>query len=275
MFDGQNPEDRIAFANLAPEYYMLAFYVYFEYPLDFYTAEKLQKAFMIDADGEGYCYLENEAILKEAERILRDSNAITAIEDPFGPTLWQRGPAFASVLEQLEENPGSPFYKARKSGDRRSWLESALAKLNYHANQLSITEQDFAERGGPAKVEHDGPIDEWEPIQLDHADPTVVAAVAKLAEATEAIERDNGYSATFPQERDAVVQDLKGGLEKLQSGVVSRGWMRRLTGALRIVSARFANTMKGQMVDGALAAVKDVVKTHMSHLIEQLFSLWP
>jgi hypothetical protein len=33
--------------------------------------------------------------------------------------------------------------------------------------------------------------------------------------------------------------------------------------------------MKGQMIDGALAAIKEVVKSHMGHLIEQLLSWWP
>jgi hypothetical protein len=83
------------------------------------------------------------------------------------------------------------------------------------------------------------------------------------------------YSVTHPQERDAVVGNLKGGLEKLKSGVVSAGWLRRIVWGLKQSSGRFANTVKGQVIDGALSALKDVVKTHIGHLLEQFLSWWP
>jgi len=84
-----------------------------------------------------------------------------------------------------------------------------------------------------------------------------------------------GYSVTHPQERDAVVQDLKGGLEKLKSGAVSLGWLRRTAIALKTASVRFANTVKGQTIDGAMLALKEVVKSHVGHALEYLWSMLP
>jgi hypothetical protein len=99
-------------------------------------------------------------------------------------------------------------------------------------------------------------------------------AVQQLQEATTAIEQDNGYAATYPQERDQVVQDLKGGLKKLKSDAVSIGWLRRTVNALKTASLRFANTVKGRTVDGALAAVREVIKNHIGTALESLWSLF-
>ena len=111
-------------------------------------------------------------------------------------------------------------------------------------------------------------------ITISQSAPEVANAVKELQAATEAVETDNGYAVTHPQERDLVVSDLKGGLEKLKSETVSVGWIRRTLGALKIASGRFANTIKGQTIDGAMLAIKEFVKAHMSAALEQLWSLF-
>ncbi len=147
---------------------------------------------------------------------------------------------------------------------RNEWMRGALYRVNSQYRSLSVRPEDFT-RELP---------DEWEPIQINPNEPTVQEAVRQLREATIAIEQDNGYSVTYQQERDQVVQDLKGGLDKLKSATVSIGWLRRTVDALKTASFRFANTMKGQMIDGALAAVKDVIKNHISSAFEGFWSLF-
>jgi hypothetical protein len=94
--------ERSEFISLAPEYYMQAFYIYFENPQNFYHYE--------------YCYVENEALRNEALRLLIKHNAIAIIPDPFGPTLWQKGDGYDLLEDSLQNSPASVFYKARVSG---------------------------------------------------------------------------------------------------------------------------------------------------------------
>jgi hypothetical protein len=274
--------DKQSFLNLAPEYYMLALFIHFQYPKEYYTDAGWTKDFSYrddDADAT-ICYVENAALREEAIRLMQQHGAIRVIQDPFGPTIWQKTDYLDELSERLESSPVSVFFRAKASGDPKSWLFAALQKLNLTADELRVTSDDFAAeavadftaRTYKAKEE---PVDEWAPITIDQANPAVAEATKQLNAATDAIEQDNGYSVTHPQERDAVVQDLKGGLEKLKSGVVSLGWLRRTAIALRTASVRFANTVKGQTIDGAMLALKEVVKSHLSHALEYLWSLIP
>ncbi len=261
--------DKATFVNLAPEYYMLAFVIHFEYPQDYYSEQGLLKEFTFrDENSDEYCYVENEALRREALRLLLKHNAITMIDDPFGPMLWQRGEGFELLRDTLQNSPASAFYKARVSGNHKQWLMSALMKVNSTARVLHIISDDF-----PTEPLAE-PIDEWAPITISQSAPEVANAVKELQAATEAVEHDNGYAVTYPQERDLVVYDLKGGLQKLKSETVSVGWIRRTLGALKIASGRFANTIKGQTIDGAMLAIKEFVKAHMSAALEQLWSLF-
>lgn len=276
--------DKTTFLNLAPEYYMLALYMHLQYPLDYYTDASWTKDFSYrdDDSNEEYCYVENAALREEAVRLMQKHRAISVIEDPFGPTIWQKTESLEELSDRLENSSASVFFRARASGDPKSWLYAALQKVNLTANELDITSADFAAEAvadftarAYAKLAAAEPVDEWAPITIDQTNPSVAEATKQLNAATEAIEQDNGYSVTHPQERDAVVQDLKGGLEKLKSGVVSLGWLRRTATALKTASVRFANTAKGKTIDGAMLALKEVVKSHVSHALEYLWSLLP
>jgi hypothetical protein len=269
------------FLNLAPEYYMLALYIHLQHPAEYYTDTGWTNDFSYrdeDADAT-ICFVENAALRAEAVRLMVKQGALSVIEDPFGPTIWQKTDKLEDLSDQLEASPASVFFRARASGDPRSWLTSALHKLNLAADGFGITDLDF--RTTPifeftleaiAEVQDAVPVDEWAPITIDQANPAVAEATKQLNAATEAIAEDNGYSVTHPQERDAVVQDLKGGLEKLKSGMVSVGWLKRTAVALKTASIRFVGTLKGQTIDGAMLALKEVVKSHVGHLIEQFIS---
>lgn len=277
------PMDKQAFLNLAPEYYMLALYIHLQSHADYYTDSGWQKDFShYDEDAaHEYCYVSIDALRAEAFRLMQEHGSVTVIEDPFGPTIWQKTGSLDDLSDQLENSQASVFFRAKVSGDPKGWLYSALQKLNLTADELQITSADFQQKPignitleATIEVKDPEPVDEWAPITIDQTNPAVSEATKQLNAATEAIEQDNGYSATHPQERDAVVTDLKGGLEKMKSGVVSVNWVRRTVLALKIGGFRFANTMKGQIIDGALAALKDVVKNHMGHVIEALIKLF-
>ncbi|QAU49667.1 hypothetical protein [Bradyrhizobium guangzhouense] len=275
--------DKQSFLNLAPEYYLLALYIHSQYAQQFYTDVVWQREFTVrdhDSDQE-YCYVENAALRAEAIRIMLSQGAIEIIEDHFGPTIWKKTPKMEELASELENTPGNVFFKAKVSGDARGWLYAALQKVNQRAFELEISDGDFEPSVGPLKmdvaleVSRPDPVNEWAPIKLDPADPVVAEAVDKLSAATQAIEQDNGYAAERTQERDAVVSDLKGGLEKIKSGEVSVGWIRRTILALRTASITFANNVKAQTIDGAMLGLKEVVKVHMKDAIETLMHHWP
>jgi hypothetical protein len=237
--------DRKTFINLAPEYYMLALYMHLQYPQEFHTEASWCREFNYrdDDTNEYYCYVESGALRAEAVRLMLKHKAISIIEDPFGPTIWTKGENLEPLSEQLESSPATVFYRARASGEPKAWHYAALRNLNRTAEELNITSADFAQTSlgditlvATIEVKDSEPVDEWAPITIDQANPAVAEATKQLNAATEAIEQDNGYSATHPQERDAVVQDLKGGLEKLKSGVVSLGWLRRTAIGLKTAS---------------------------------------
>lgn len=268
--------DKKTFLSLAPEYYMLALYIHLQYPRDYYTDMSWQNDFTYhdqDSD-EVYIYIHHAALRKEAVRLMLKHNALTVIPDPFGPTIWQRTAHTDLFADELERSPVSAFFKAKASGDPRSWINAALHKVNTAADEFAITTRDFDAPDFGKSTELDA-LDEWAPIAFDQADLVVEEAAKQLNAATTAIEQNNGYSETHPQERDAVVQDLKGGLEKLKSGVISLAWLRRTATALRTASGRFANSVTGQTIDGATLALKEFVKTHVSHALEYLSSFWP
>lgn len=273
--------DKDAFLKLAPEYYMLALCIHFDYPRDFHGESSFIRDFSVEYDGEYHDIVENVALRREALRRSETLGAIKTVPDPFGPILWHKGPNFEKLQDELEKTPSSVFYKARMSGDRREWLIDALPKVNGRAQDMNVTGEDFLidevsqftaafYRPDPAPE----PVDEWSPIKLDPTDPVVADAADKLAAATQAIEQDNGYAAERTQERDAVLTDLKGGLEKIKSGEVSVGWVRRTVDALKIASVTFANNVKSQVIDGAMQALKEVVKVHMKDAVETLFRHW-
>jgi hypothetical protein len=276
--------DKQSFLNLAPEYYMLALYIHTRDADQYYTDVTWQAKFTIpDRDAmEDYCCVAIDVLRAEAIRLMSEHGAISIMYDPFGPTIWQKTDVMDRLVASLEMSPGNVFFKARASGDPWGWLCAALQKVNAEASKHDVTEADFHRvklgeltATSTAEVIPFEPVDEWAPIIIDQMDPVVVDATKQLSAATDAIEQDNGYSVTHPQERDALVQDLKGGLEKLKSGVVSIGWLRRSALALKTASVRFANTVKGQTIDGAMLALKELVKSHVGHALEYIWTLIP
>jgi hypothetical protein len=253
--------DKAEFIRIAPTYYYAAVTTALKGGVwGNFTFDSLRR-FYGDADE---VYLEHQGMIKLALDKLLVEGAISELSDPFGDPLYQKTELFDKVIEKIETDASGPYYKNKTANDRNGWIRGALFKVNAEYRSLGIMPEDFAKELP----------DEWAPIQINPSEPAVQEAVRQLHEAATAIEQDNGYAATYPQERDQVVQDLKGGLDKLKSDAVSIGWLRRTVNALKTASFRFANTVKGQMIDGALAAVKDVIKHHIGSALEGLWSLF-
>jgi hypothetical protein len=256
--------EKAEFIRVAPTYYYAAIVTALNVQIwGHFTVGFLKAAFSTGDDDESN--LEYEELISLALDKLLAEGAISELSDPFGDALYQKTDLFEEIVENVGADASGPYYKNKNAGSRgNEWMRRALYNVNSQYRSLNIRPEDFA-RQLP---------DEWEPIRIDPSEPVLQEAVRQLREATVAVEQDNGYAATYPQERDQVVQDLKGGLDKLSSDTVSIGWLRRTVNALKTASFRFANTMKGQMIDGALAAVKDVIKYHIGSALEGFWSLF-
>jgi hypothetical protein len=254
--------DKVEFVRTAPAYYLAATLTVLKRRNSgaHFTLEQLRSTFVIGNDDEHF--LTHDELINLALDKLVSDGAISKIGDPFGDALFRKTDQYDQVTEKITDDPNGPYFRNLTANDQNFWLRGALRKVNELYLHLGITPEDFT-RELP---------DEWTPIQINPDEPAIQEAVRQLQEATTAVEQDNGYSATYPQERDQVVQDLQGGLEKLKSNTVSIGWLRRTVNALKTASLRFANTTKGQMIDGAFAAVKDVIKHHIGNALEGLWS---
>ena len=254
--------DKLEFIRIAPTYYYAGIVTAVRHSVGYFTIDTLRGSFVVSEGDE--TYLEQDDMIKLALDKLEAEGAISKVSDPFGDALYKTTDLFEHVIERTVADTSGPFFKNKTANDHNGWMCRALSKVNEHYRVLGVAPEDFASELP----------DEWAPIKINLNEPTVQEAVRQLQEATTAVEQDNGYAATYPHERDQVVQDLKGGLDKLKSDAVSIGWLRRTVNALKTASFRFANTMKGQMIDGALAAVKDVIKQHIGSALEGLWSLF-
>jgi hypothetical protein len=257
--------DKAEFINLAPEYYMLAVVLELQSAYGYVSETALIDAYTVadEPDADGFCYIENRGLLREAIRLLAKHGGLETLSDPFGPSLYRATNELNNLVAVFEKDFTSPFYKSKQAPNRGAWLRSALSKLNQTGLELGITNEDL-----------DKPEAQWTPIQIDQDDPIVKDAVQKLSKTVEDIETDNGYSAEHPQERDKVVHDLTGSLAKLKSNSISPEWIRTALDGLRVAGRRFANTVKAQTIEGTKQAIIEFVKTHMADALSYLASFF-
>jgi hypothetical protein len=254
--------DKVEFIRTAPAYYHAAIVTALRGTTGYFTIGQLRSSYVVSHDDE--IFLEHEVMINLSLDKLVTDGAISKLADPFGDALYKKTDLFEQIIEAVTKDPSGPYFRNVTANDHNFWLRGALRRVNDEYRVLGLTPEDFGSELP----------DEWAPIQINPDEPAIQEAVRLLQEAATAIEQDNGYAATHPQERDQVVQDLKGGLNKLKSEAVSIGWLRRTVNALKTASFRFANTVKGQMIDGALSAIKDVIKHHIGSALEGFWSLF-
>jgi hypothetical protein len=256
--------DRAEFVRIAPDYYLAAIALGLRNVWGHFSLDALSAMYTSTNDDETIWYLSNTDLVERGIDKLFKAGAISKLEDAFGETLYQKTDMFDAAVDTLKLDASGPYYKSELANDGGRWIRGALHKLNQLYLELGIT---------PADFEVQAP-DQWAPITIDQNEQSVKKVIQDLQAATDAIEQDNGYAVSHPEERDQVVYDLKGGLEKFKSDKVSVAWIKRTVEALKLASGRFANTIKGQAIDGALSAIKDFVKSHISSALEHFWSLF-
>ncbi|MBL4863832.1 MAG: hypothetical protein JKY63_02910 [Rhodobiaceae bacterium] len=146
-------------------------------------------------------------------------------------------------VEHALEDPASFIYAYQENGDQ--WLSETGGVITANSPDIENTSS----------------VD-WEPLPVERDDPQLKKAVAALDTAITEIESDNGYSATEPDERNAVVSSLKTASEalKTQSQIYYFQFRSLIWEPLEKAGKRFGNAATGLSIQAAKEALKEVFK---------------
>jgi hypothetical protein len=172
--------DRSRLLALAPDYYTIAVCNFFSKPNN-----KIASSHTVWA-GPGF---KHWALYTHVLRTLVDKQMLSAIDDDFGPTIYSRTDSFDQDWEALKKKAGSPYFKFALDPQRDVWLSSALEAVNKALDDHKIKAEDLTK-----------PDAEWTPIPVERTDPKLQQVTAELDKTIAAVEADNGYNATLPEE---------------------------------------------------------------------------
>ncbi|MEO6014505.1 MAG: hypothetical protein ABIQ30_13090 [Devosia sp.] len=108
----------------------------------------------------------------------------------------------------------------RMGGGGTSWLRRALRTI-----ELEVEAETKATVQALPQLAVDSDV--WDPIRFEPNDRNSSEAIAELDTAIRQLAADNGFSATYPQERDAIVSHATATLDSVKSGVASRSSIKQ------------------------------------------------
>lgn len=261
--------ERDRFIKAAPYYYALGVAVHFKgaFAETYVARTTIQSHLRSQPDesvDEMYHYLENDVLLNRALQLLVDSNMLEVLPDDFGPPLYSKSSGFENGWERFSADKILPFYKYNFEGVKGTWLLAALTNVNAQYDILGITPDDFAD------------LDiEWEPLPLDREEPKLQAVIETLDTAIEEIRSDNGYAASFPEERAYVLDSLSMASGRFKNGTtMSLGYLRKhALEPLKTLTVRFIGSAREIAITAAKAALIDWLKANGVKMIVELWKL--
>jgi hypothetical protein len=176
---------------------------------------------------------------------LRRCDLIEVIEDQFADLFVLAGNGISQKIT-LQPNLAQIHRKYVKGGYR--WLANAVRGISIRiqppAAQAYLLE---ANGGEPAQPVTNARSDDWEPLPIDRTSVEYKEAVEASEAALREIETSNGYAASAPEERNSIVETIKGNIAALKFGFPSRRSI--LEGLLRpfqFISKKFAEASIGE-----------------------------
>ena len=261
--------DKRTFIERAPIYYALGIASYFRKSGEEFASEAtIQSYYYVEYDENdptsGNSRLANDILLARGALYLRGEGFLEISLDDFGPPIFHAIDGLDAAWNRLTDIRSIPFFKYRQLPEKSatSWLYQALHGVNEEYARLGIIESDF-----------DVPDNEWEPIPLDRDDEGLAKAQRALAETIEGVRADNGYAASFPEERDFVASELAEAANKLQAdATVTRGFIKRkIMYPLGQLTLRFGKGAVGILAEAAKQAILDWLRkrgiTFLDHFL--------
>jgi len=264
--------EKSEFLREAPKYYALAIIRQLEASGGALSGAVIRGAFEVpnptsqfNLSDDKYPLLGNDILWEKAIEWLCMHDVIAVRRGAFGPPLFSRSPYFFKKIETLQQSEES--FANYQLADSIEWLIDALWDIDSELVDIRISIEDYDKLGGDT--------DEWQPIRIASGDTSVREVTAKLEQAVESIRQDNGYAATFPDERDFVVGGLKQTVEKLKGDTIAPGFLRDALSKLTLVANRFKGAALEAVALGAREAIVEFVKQQGGTLLKALSSvLW-
>jgi len=245
--------ERSRLLELAPDYYTIAICNYFSKP-----ANSVASTHTVWGNGG----IKNWPLFTHVFKTLVQKGMLKKDEDDFGPTIYIRTDKFEPEWAALKKREGTPYSRFSLDPQREVWLNAALENVNKALEEQKITAKDLEK-----------PEAEWEPIPVDRADPRLQLVTSELDKTIAAVEADNGYNATLPEEKAFVVDSLKSANEKLKKDdAVSYGYLKRKAiDVLDVLVRRFGKASVGLAAQAARAAIFEWLKGLGADILHWLF----
>jgi hypothetical protein len=184
------------------------------------------------------------AIRLDLELLVRNDDALRDSDTRFkaNPSLY-----IASLSQsQFRYEVDADRYKISKSGIEK------IEKLTDEQYEWLAREV----RTGPAPPPPSDLDDEWQPIPIDRTTPQAIDAIDKSESALREIEQSNGYAASDPDERNSIVETIRGTLATLKSGIISRkAIIAGLLAPFRYIAKKFGEATLGEAAKTAASAI--------------------
>jgi len=259
--------DKDRFLETAPRYYALALVWFFmRRPLALAPLSAITGTYATSDEAdpeEPRSLIEKVPLLDQAVQWLEQLGLLSVYPDDFAPTLFSRPSDFSENWDRLISQPDGELFSRfvrvwTSEAQVDEWLRSTLYKVNITYEQLKIQPSDFKQ---PDQV--------WAPIPVEHDQPEVQAVIEATDDAVEKIRSDNGYAATYPEERSYVVDGLQAfGRRLREAGTISLPYIKQY--AIEPI-ARATKTL-GRSVGGIAI---EVLKARLKEWLMKQGVPWP
>lgn len=184
-------------------------------------------------------------------RFIQDEKLSEALIDG-----WPINPA-STLFDIMAADSGiQPIWDSyRRFG--KDWLLESVKNIGGIGAVFDLGSEDKAES------------DDWEPLAVDYDSVDAAPAMEAIEVAVEAIEQDNGYSATYPAERDSIVHSLRSALMHMRvRGEYTMYYFRHsVVLPLRKAAIRLRDSATGKIVEAAIKGVQKWISEHVFNLL--------
>lgn len=233
-------------------YYALAVLHYFRHHPGECLIEDIVEDFSEEDDfGTSETLLSDKYALEAAVLRLRRAQLLDSDEDEFAPPILSPTGNLEDHISSFKKGEIEIINRYIKAGQRRRvWLDSALRNLNTSIATISAKSDDVALE----KSDNEDSV--WEPLPLDRDTPEAIDAIEKADLALKEIEQSNGYADREPEERNAIVETIRGTIRALKTGFPSRDAIKAgLLAPLKYIAKKFADSAMGEAAKVAVAAI--------------------